>query len=153
EPLFELDIRLPPRGSGDLLRALHGQLRAAIVDGRLKPGLRMPSTRALAASCGVSRNTAVATYDLLLSEGYLVARRGSGTFVGDGLPRPPGRKERLPAEAFDRRLNATWRDSSLALRAAPSDAPRLHFRLGAPDISLFPFDIWRRLMGRAVRRF
>ena len=78
EPVFGLPLSIPPRGSGERLRALHGQLRAAILEGRLQPGLRLPSTRALADACGVSRNTAIAAYDLLLSEGYLVARQGAG---------------------------------------------------------------------------
>jgi len=75
-----LPISLPERGSR-LLRDLHRQLRAAIINGRLRPGARLPSTRVLAASCGLSRNTAVAAYELLLSEGYVAARGGSGTRV------------------------------------------------------------------------
>ena len=86
EPVFGLPISIPPRTSGERLRALHGQLRAAILEGRLQPGLRLPSTRGLADACGVSRNTAMAAYDLLLSEGYLVARQGAGTYVANALP-------------------------------------------------------------------
>ena len=78
EPVLELPIRLPGKGSRRLLRNLHQQLRAAILDGRLQPGLRMPSTRAFAMHLGVSRNTAIASYDLLLSEGYLTSRPGAG---------------------------------------------------------------------------
>jgi len=88
EPLLSLAIELPPRTARDLLGALHRQMRGAILDGRLKPGLRLPATRALADALGVSRNTALAAYDLLLSEGYLVARRGAGTYVAEGLPPP-----------------------------------------------------------------
>ncbi|HEY2925943.1 winged helix-turn-helix domain-containing protein, partial [Piscinibacter sp.] len=90
EPLLELDIRLPPRGSRQLLRGLHGELRAAIIDGRLKPGLRLPSTRAFAQSLGVSRNTVIAAYELLLGEGYVLARPGGGSFVSD-VARPASR--------------------------------------------------------------
>lgn len=90
EPVLELPIRLPGKGSRRLLRNLHQQLRAAILDGRLQPGLRMPSTRAFAMHLGVSRNTAIASYDLLLSEGYLTSRPGAGTFVADiaSAPKP-----------------------------------------------------------------
>ena len=48
DPLFELEIHLPEPGSRSLLRELHGQLKAAVLDGRLKPGLQLPATRALA---------------------------------------------------------------------------------------------------------
>ena len=63
--MLELAITLPPRGSGAVMRVLHAELRAAIRDGRLKPGLRLPSTRILAESWGVSRNTVMGAYDLL----------------------------------------------------------------------------------------
>src|ERR1700741_4077796 len=86
EPVFGLPLSIPAWGSGERLRSLHGQLRAAILEGRLKPGLRLPSTRALADATGVSRNTAMAAYELLLSEGYLAARQGAGTYVADVLP-------------------------------------------------------------------
>jgi len=94
EPVLELPIRLPGKGSRRLLRNLHQQLRAAILDGRLQPGLRMPSTRAFATHLGVSRNTAIASYDLLLSEGYLTSRPGAGTFVADMRPRQSPPKSR-----------------------------------------------------------
>src|SRR5215470_1763661 len=84
--MLELAITLPPRGSGAVMRVLHKELRAAILDGRLKPGLRLPSTRILADSWGVSRNTVMGAYDLLLSEGYLFARHGAGTYVAEVLP-------------------------------------------------------------------
>ena len=84
--MLELAITLPPRGSGAVMRVLHRELRAAILDGRLKPGLRLPSTRILADSWGVSRNTVMGAYDLLLSEGYLFARHGAGTYVAEALP-------------------------------------------------------------------
>lgn len=60
EPLFDLDLQLPPRGSRTVLEALHRQLRSAILDGRLQAGLRLPATRVLAHIIGVSRNTAMA---------------------------------------------------------------------------------------------
>jgi GntR family transcriptional regulator/MocR family aminotransferase len=70
--------------------ALHRQIyegyRRAILDGRIRPGQRVPSTRALAEDLGVSRLPVLAAYDQLLHEGYLVARPGSGTFVSDAVP-------------------------------------------------------------------
>ena len=152
EPKLELAIRLPPRGSRERLRSLHRQLRAAILEGRLRPGLRLPPTRALAAEYGVGRNTAVATYDLLLSEGYVVARRGAGTYVANALPQLPERKVATRTCARDRRLTAYWRElRSLAEGALPA-ALRSDFRLGLPDTRRFPFDVWRRLSARALRR-
>ncbi|MFZ1868763.1 MAG: GntR family transcriptional regulator, partial [Steroidobacteraceae bacterium] len=63
EPLFELRLDLPRPGSRDASRSLYAQLKAAILDGRLPPGARLPATRRSAAFLGVSRNTAAAVYD------------------------------------------------------------------------------------------
>jgi GntR family transcriptional regulator/MocR family aminotransferase len=147
DPLLSLSIALPPLGSRARLRALHQQLRAAILDGRLRAGLRLPATRALAKMLGVSRNTAVAAYDLLLSEGYLAARPGAGTFVAD-VPRP--RHAAAAQSTADRRLIPFWRGRSPAALRLHTDAP-YDLRLGLPDKGPFPFPVWRRLSGRALR--
>ena len=151
EPLFELPIRLPTRGSHQILRALHQQLRAAIVDGRLRPGLRLPSTRALASSHGISRNTAVAAYDLLLSEGYVSVRQGSGCYVAQALSRPATGTVRAGNTAADRRVSNFWRGRRAWRRAGPPEPLPYWFRLGLPDTGSFPYDIWRRLSNRALR--
>ncbi|SCX71104.1 PLP-dependent aminotransferase family protein [Variovorax sp. EL159] len=153
EPLFELAIRLPDSGSRDLLREVHRQLRSAILDGRLQPGARLPATRALALRLGVSRNTMLAAYDLLLSEGYLLARPGAGTYVADTLPQSRrGRPARGTAARRDQRLvplHVPGADLAPTLQPQPS---RDDFRIGLPDVGPFPFDIWRRLSDRALRR-
>jgi GntR family transcriptional regulator/MocR family aminotransferase len=151
EPMFELALSLPPSGSRQVLRALHSQLRAAIVDGRLKPGLRLPPTREMAAAYRVSRNTVVAAYDLLLTEGYLTAQRGAGTFVAAALPRKRDVKRAASAPGTDRRLAEFWRTAAPLDSSAPGSAPAFDFRMGTPDIKAFPFEIWRRLYGRALR--
>ena len=147
-PLLEFDLALPPRGSRTRLRALHAGLRRAILDGRLHPDLRLPSTRALARACAVSRTTAVLTYERLLSEGYVVARAGSGTFVATGLPRRARAVARAARAAGDRRLSGFWRFATEPrLPLAPL---RFDFRLGSPDVGSFPCALWRRLLSRAV---
>lgn len=76
------------------------QIRTAILEGRLRRGSRLPSTRALAESLGVSRTLVTRVYEELLAEGYLEARRGSGTYVAADLPdlRPSvGQAARPPA--------------------------------------------------------
>src|SRR4029453_7930914 len=67
-------------------RQVYEGLRQAILDGRLRPGQRVPSTRGLAAELGVSRLPVLSAYDQLLHEGYLDGRTGSGTFVSAALP-------------------------------------------------------------------
>ena len=151
EPFMALPISLPQRGSRLLLRDLHRQLRAAITDGRLGAGARLPSTRTLASTCGVSRNTAVAAYELLLSEGYVVAMRGSGTRVADSLPLPPRAKGIAGASGDDRRLNPVWRKHTLPPRMNQRAVLPFSFQIGIPDPRSFPAEVWRRLSGRVLR--
>ncbi|HTV95929.1 MAG TPA: PLP-dependent aminotransferase family protein [Steroidobacteraceae bacterium] len=152
EPLFQLRITLPGRGSRSLRSSLHGQLRAAILEGRLKPGVRLPSTRSWPALYGISRNTAVAAYDLLLSEGYLTARRGSGTVVAGVAVRAPDPPAPVGRRAAARRIAAYWLRQRSNHLAGSGATPRFAFQLGIPDLARFPFDVWRRLTCRAMRR-
>ena len=81
------DLALAPPKEGDpLWHWLYNQLRGVILNGRLKPGTRMPSTRNLASQYGLSRGTVVAAFDHLQSEGYLESQVGSGSFVAGNLP-------------------------------------------------------------------
>ena len=83
-------------GTGPLFRRLARALAAAVDRGTLAPGARLPSERALAAATWSSRGTAVAAYDLLVGDGVIERRRGSGTFVSDpGRGAPPAG---LPAD-------------------------------------------------------
>jgi GntR family transcriptional regulator/MocR family aminotransferase len=152
EPLLPIGIHLHERGRRTLLHDLHGQLRSAIVGGRLRPGLRLPSTRSIAETYGVSRNTAVAVYDLLLSEGYIVARRGSGTQVAVTLPKAPSVPAASTARSSKiRRVVPFWRSARTAAKEDAPPAPRWAFRLGVPDAEFFPVEVWRRLSIRESR--
>jgi GntR family transcriptional regulator/MocR family aminotransferase len=154
EPMFELPIRIPPRKSGERLRALHGQLKTAILEGRLRPGLRLPATRVLASNYGVSRNTAIATYDLLLSEGYITTRHGAGTYVADVVPRVGRAAGQQKSDVKRARLlNEFWQRSALFDASQAPSPVRYQFRLGLPDVSKFPMATWRRLSARSLRSF
>ena len=70
--------------SGTRVRAaLETGLREAVRTGRLAPGARLPSSRALAGDLGIARNTVADAYGQLVAEGWLTARRGSGTQVAE----------------------------------------------------------------------
>ena len=75
------------RSSGiPLHRQIYEGIRGAILDGLLRPGRRIPSTRGLAVELAVSRLPVLTAYEQLLHEGYLEGRVGSGTFVSASLP-------------------------------------------------------------------
>lgn len=81
-------------GRGPLYRQLARSVANAIERGALGEGDRLPSERAVAALLAVGRGTAVAAYDVLVADGLIERRRGSGTYVrvSDQPPLPPGRE-------------------------------------------------------------
>jgi DNA-binding transcriptional regulator YhcF (GntR family) len=82
-----LDLALAAPKPGTVLsRWLCGEIRVAILDGRLKRGTRLPSTRELARRYRLSRGTVVTAFERLHSEGYLEGAVGAGTQVNTLLP-------------------------------------------------------------------
>lgn len=78
-----------------LYRQLYDRVRAAIAVGDLAPGDRVPSVRALAKELGIARGTVDLAYELLTSEGYLLARAQAGTDDPSGAAiRRPGATRR-----------------------------------------------------------
>src|SRR5689334_12649560 len=74
-----------PAGAS-LYRWICDELRSAILQGRLKRGTRLPSTRDLALRYAVSRGTVVGVFEQLHAEGYLEGKIGAGTYVNARLP-------------------------------------------------------------------
>ncbi|HEY4297144.1 MAG TPA: PLP-dependent aminotransferase family protein [Paraburkholderia sp.] len=160
-----MDIHIAVEGHHDLSGQIYRQLRAGIVDGRLAGGTRLPSTRDLATQLGVSRKTTLDVFERLLSEGYLSARAGSGTFVADGLERLPVERSAHAWAADSSRERTKAKAKAAAARAQPLwdllperlPLPRpsvpspQDFVGGATDKALFPFDVWRRCVNHALR--
>ena len=82
----DLPIPFDPVATTPRYRQVADGIRAAILDGRLRPGARLPGTRALADQLGVVRNVVAEAYGALAGEGYVEARYGSGTYVSVALP-------------------------------------------------------------------
>jgi GntR family transcriptional regulator/MocR family aminotransferase len=83
---MEPPLSVDPTNPVPLHRQLYNVVRSAILTGRFRPGDRLPATRVLAATLGLSRTTVSDAYDQLQAEGYLLGRHGSGTFVASDLP-------------------------------------------------------------------
>lgn len=155
---FPLESLLLDEKAGEpLYRQLETQIRSAILDGRLRPGERMPSTRQLAEDIGVARNTVKNAYNQLIIEGYLLTSVGSGTAVAHDLPEqllhsPSGK--RAPA-----RTSATLPFSDAAKHmgavegwiAAEEHGPSRPLRAHAPASDAFPRQLWARLTTRRLR--
>lgn len=76
------------QGGQSLQEQIRQMLVAAILDGLLLPLGFLPSTRELAQSLGVSRNTIIIVYQRLCDEGYLVAQSREGYYVAADVPGP-----------------------------------------------------------------
>ena len=146
-------LRADARERRTLQEQLCDQLRRAILDGGLRPGQRLPATRALAEQLEVSRNTVLAVFEQLTSEGYLQGQHGSGTYVTRELP---DRFLGVAALAGSRR-------GSRPVAAAPVSPPSAEtvppgalvvkpFRPCVPSVAEFPVGLWERLRRRVLGR-
>lgn len=134
---LQLDVReAPPGGRADWLA---GQLRAAVADGRLPVGGRLPASRVLAAELRVSRGVVTEAYQRLIDDGHAAGRGRAGTVVvaAPVLPPEPG-PVRPPEKVITRLPGAGVFDE---LRAAPA---RIDLTPGVPDLTAFPRAAWLR---------
>jgi GntR family transcriptional regulator/MocR family aminotransferase len=136
-----------------LYKQLYEAVRQAILRGTLTKGLRLPSTRYLAAELRVSRNIVVIAFEQLLAEGYIESKTGAGTFVTKTLPdevlqiqsHPVGGTRRLSERGTTiRKLSPFVPAVSPKLRYAP-------FRYGLPALNELPLELWGRLLARHCR--
>lgn len=140
----------PDRG-GRVVRQVYDQVRGAILTGALGAGARLPSSRDLAGRLGVARASVVSAFDQLLAEGYVVGRRGAGTFVAADLsavidaPREPTPS---PAEPPPAPPPADALDPPIT--TLPGDAP---FNTGRTLLDPRATAAWTRSARRALRTF
>ncbi|WP_077038247.1 PLP-dependent aminotransferase family protein [Pelomonas sp. KK5] len=140
----------PPEPGLPLQRWLLNELRAAMRDGRLPAGSRLPTSRALAEAHGISRSTVTAVYARLLADGYLVGEVGRGTFVA-----PQRRPSETPAAArpvIKPSLSGQGRTIAAA-GAGLYGCTRLFptFEPDQIDLALLPSNIWHTLAGRRTQ--
>jgi GntR family transcriptional regulator/MocR family aminotransferase len=153
-------IALDHRTKTPMYRQLYDWFRRAIIDCRMRPGQRVPSTRGLAAELKISRIPVLNAYEQLLAEGYFETFVGAGTCVARSIPddalSPPAVKarkgvqetvEKLVPRRMSRRGTVlthvpeqSWSDSFGA------------FRVSLPALDHFPIGVWSKLVARHSRR-
>ena len=138
-----------------LYRQIYFGVRGAILEGRLRPGARLPASRALAKDLAVSRNTVTLAFDQLAAEGYVEARVGAGSFVPAHLPddqvrSKEGRQDQCSLAPAPK-LQPSSRAKQLIAMTGPTSSRR-PFSPGLPEVDRFPFKEWARLLGRHWRR-
>ncbi|MBI1760577.1 MAG: PLP-dependent aminotransferase family protein [Acidobacteria bacterium] len=160
---MELAVNLNTSAPQPLHQQLYQELRRSILSGRLSAGQRIPSTRALAKSLGLSRATVTQSYEQLASEGYLQTAIGSGTTVSAQLPdellqaapvKPTTTKAARQAKpkAPPQIKLSSYGTSVLAFAPEPAEPDLLfNFRYCRPAVDHFPIEAWRRLLLRHCR--
>ncbi|WP_085907796.1 PLP-dependent aminotransferase family protein [Kiloniella majae] len=153
-----LDVVLDKASEHSLQQQLFTQLREMVLSGRLQPGERLPSTRALGKELACSRNTVLGAFDQLLAEGYLEGVSGSGTYISKELPDDIGvisarssvysqPDPKISPRGLSRRGDqlAIMQKEKRAHKNYPAFSP------GMTDVESFPFPLWARSLSRTWR--
>src|SRR5215472_13373017 len=144
-PMIAVDRKAPTA----LHRQIYDRYRAAIVDGSLRRGQRIPSTRVLASELGVSRFPVLNAYAQLLAEGYIESRVGAGTVVSISIPdqltssQPTG--VRLLAARSGPRPVARRASLFPGRESSPWLGGLGAFGVGQVDSDQFPLHLWSNL--------
>lgn len=160
-------VNLDPNASTPMHRQIYEEVRRAILSGRLSAGHKMPSTRALSQSLGISRATVTMSYEYLLSEGYCESLTGSGTYVSRQIPEDLMHVDVEETDQATSELGEgdgivpvqhkrlSWYGQTLASRNwldFPDEEPRIQFTFGRPDLDEFPMRIWTQLLSKYLNQ-
>jgi len=142
----------PAHGALPLHARIQRAIRHLILDGALDVGRRLPASRALAQSLGVSRDTVEAAYGQLHAEGFIERRTGSGSFVSEQVQRLPGRGLMQSPLARAPALRLSQRGAAMFAGGGLRDflAPRA-FAPGVPETRNFPLQTWERLQRQVLK--
>jgi GntR family transcriptional regulator/MocR family aminotransferase len=154
-PSFILD----PSSERPLYRQLYDWFQQAIVDGQLRPGQWVPSSRSLAAELQISRIPVFNAYEQLCAEGYLETFVGAGTRVARSIPDDDLRPAHGKSLQSSRRslAAASPRRKSHRATALTNVAPQPWlnafgaFRVSLPALDHFPIGTWSKLVARHSR--
>ncbi|HEX4770910.1 MAG TPA: PLP-dependent aminotransferase family protein [Bryobacteraceae bacterium] len=132
---------------------LYAELRRAILEGRLRPGSRLPASRDFAVQHSLSRGTVVNVFERLQSEGYLRSHVGSGTWVNKQVSAArAARSEVVREPAYVHRVISTYTRPKplLGIQWAKTTRP---FQMRDPALREFPAKLWGHLAARRARSF
>jgi len=149
-------LALPQRNEKTLAyRWLYTAMRAEILEGRLRPGTRLPATRDLARQYGLSRGTIIAAFEELKAEGYVEGNIGSGTYVSKVLPEAllqvTLHAGAQPAVRQKPRRSLSDFGKQVRLFESFKMRPTHAFRANTPALDLFPAMLWTQVAARRLR--
>jgi len=151
-------------GHSSIQSQIRKMLVSAILAGQLPSGDPLPSSRRMAKTLGVSRNTVILAYQGLVDDGYLQSRERSGFFVDDSIRAGlPSDAAALVHQEAGTDAAASTIDWDVRFRVQPSHQINLSkprdwqsypypFIYGQVDQGLFPIAAWRECSRQALGR-
>ncbi len=133
-----LYLNLNKQQGRSICQQIYEQIQNMILNGELKAGEKLASTREMARVLNVSRNTVITAYEMLASEGFVISIPGCGVFVNQGAEFP-----KAPETLID--YNAS------AFSIAEYKQDHISFDSGTPALELFPRHKWNRIASQIFR--
>ena len=150
-------LDIDPAGSIPVYRQIFSQITELITSGSLPPGTKLPSTRALATSLGVSRSTVVVVYEELWAQGYLIRQPGAPSVVRRRKPSIQSEQiEKKSVIDWDNRASESARLAQTAFQklwpqpSRSDPAGVIRFSSLAPDPRLFPCRLFNQNLSEAL---
>jgi GntR family transcriptional regulator/MocR family aminotransferase len=153
-------IALDFRGESPMYSQLYEWFRRAIVEGRMRPGQRVPSTRSLAAELKISRIPVYNAYEQLLAEGFFETFVGAGTCIARSIPREAidlleAHTSKPPRQIAEKSSPRRISERAKTLASGPEQSWLKHlgaFRVSLPALDHFPTSVWSKLVARHNRK-
>lgn len=133
-----LYLNIEKESKNSLTKQIYEQVRLKILNGDLKEGEKLASTRELSRILNISRNTVIMSYEMLISEGLVNSKTGSGLYVSPGA-----KYDRMPKQVLDYDMTA------FSVKQLPKDS--VNFHSGTPALDQFPFNKWLKAVSKAYR--
>lgn len=152
-------ITINPESELPLYQQIYEQLKNHIVTGQLKAGDKLASTRHLAASLAVGRNTVENAYMQLVSEGYVESRQGSGfivqhimegTTIGLGALGKQRSVRQKPPVSEPQTSESLWQKEDFWQWLQKAPPIEYNFEYGHLSTLHFPINLWKKVSAKAM---
>jgi len=138
--------------NGSLYEQLARALKRSILQGTLKPHARLPATRELAQELGLSRNTVLTAYEMLVAERLALSMKGSGTYVAASTASATTARRVVATVPAQSRYAARLRRLPPHALHRIEPTVRYDLRYGEPLFDQTLVTAWRRELSRAASR-
>lgn len=146
--------------AGKIKEQFYLTIKELILNGQLKAGSKLPSSRTFSEMMSISRNSVLSGLERLVDEGYLITKKGSGTYVAAFIPddgiqiKSLSPQKKTNNENGDLNINPHMQVmKNIWDTTAPHAGSNMTFNIGIGCIDLFPYELWGRLLGRVWRQF